>query len=70
MTAGWKIRAILKKRHMTIGDLADRLGKSRQNMSNQLNRDNFQEEELKKIAAALDCTGEFVFTDNRDNEKF
>lgn len=70
MTAGSKIRAILRKRQMTVGDLADALGKSRQNMSNQLNRDNFQEEDLRKIADALNCTVEVVFTDCEDNERF
>ncbi len=55
---------------MTVGDLADALGKSRQNMSNQLNRDNFQEEDLRKIADVLNCTVDVVFTDCEDNQKF
>lgn len=70
MTASWKIKAILKKRHMKIAELADALGYSRQNLSNKFSRDNLTEQEISKIASLLNCTAEVVFTDNEDNQKF
>ena len=69
MTASWKIKAILKKRHMTIAALAEQVGMSRQNLNNKLSRDNFSEKELAQLAEALGCTVEVVFTDLSDGEK-
>lgn len=60
-----KIKVILKRRNMTLGDLADKTGQSRQNLSNKIGRDNFAEKELREIASALDCTynASFVLND-------
>ena len=41
---------------MTLGELAERTGQSRQNLSNKMTRDNFTEREASEIAAALNCT--------------
>lgn len=51
-----KIKIVLKRRNMTIGDLAEKTGQTRQNLSNKFNRDNFTEKELQKISEALNCT--------------
>ena len=55
LSMGEKIRVILKRRGMTVAQLADKTGQTRQNLSNKLARDNFQEQDIKAIAAALDC---------------
>lgn len=55
LTTSEKIKIILKRRGMTMGDLAEKLGQTRQNLSNKMTRDNFPEKELRDIAAALDC---------------
>ena len=68
LTAGEKIRVILNRKNMSVSDLAQALGQSRQNMSNKLARDNFTEKELTEIAAALGCTYETVFTLNDTKE--
>ena len=47
---------------MTIKALAERIGESRQNLTAKLNRDNLTESEIKKIAAALNCTYDISFT--------
>ena len=70
VNAGWKIKAILKKKHMKMAELAELLGCSRQNLSNKFAKDNFSEKELYLIASLLNCTAEVVFTDNEDNQKF
>ena len=41
---------------MTLAQLAERTGQSRQNMSNKMSRDNFTEKDILEIATALDCT--------------
>jgi len=56
LTMGEKIKIILKRRNMTLAQLAEKTGQSRQNMSNKMSRDNFTEKDLLMIAEALDCT--------------
>lgn len=51
-----KIKVVLGRRNMTLGDLAEKTGQTRQNLSNKMSRDNFTEKELCKIAEALECT--------------
>jgi transcriptional regulator with XRE-family HTH domain len=55
LTMGEKIRVILKRRGMTVAQLAEKTGQTRQNLSNKMTRDNFPEKELRQIAEALDC---------------
>jgi transcriptional regulator with XRE-family HTH domain len=68
-TAGEKIKVILGRRNMTLAELAKRTGQSQPNMSNKMSRDNLSEKELKKIAAALNCTFEMVFKMNDTGEE-
>lgn len=53
LTFGEKIRIILNRQNKSIDDLAGALGMSRQNLWQQLNRDNFKEKDMERIAAAL-----------------
>lgn len=62
LTAAEKIRMICKRRKLSLSALAEKLGSTRQNLSNKLSRDNFTEKEISEIAAALDCEHEVVFT--------
>lgn len=57
-----KIKVVLGRRNMTLGDLAEKTGQTRQNLSNKMSRDNFTEKELRKIADALGCTYQASFT--------
>ncbi len=68
LTASEKIRIILKRKNMTVADLAQKTNQSRQNLSNKINRDNFSESDLEKIAQALDCTYNISFTMNDTGE--
>ena len=56
ISMGEKIKIVLKRRNMTLGELAEKTGQSRQNLSNKLSRDNFKEKELMQIADVLGCT--------------
>ena len=55
LTMGEKIKIVLKRRGLTIAQLADLTGQTRQNLSNKLTRDNFTEKEIAEIAMALNC---------------
>lgn len=69
LTMGEKIRVILTRRNMTLSQLAEATGQSRQNMSNKMNRDNFTEKELCIIAKALNCTFSAGFKMNDTGEE-
>ena len=68
LSMGEKIKVILKRRNMTLGDLAEKSGQSRQNLSNKISRDNFTEKDLQTIATALNCTYTASFTMNDTGE--
>ena len=55
---GEKIKIMMGRRDITLTQLAETLGTTRQNLSNKLSRDNFSEKELLAIAEALGCTYE------------
>lgn len=69
LTMGEKIKVILTRRSMTLSQLAEATGQSRQNMSNKMKRDNFTEKDLIKIAAALDCSVTVSFKLNDTGEE-
>jgi len=57
-----KIKTILLERDMTIKQLSEKLGYKGNNLYNKLDRDNLSEKELKKIADALNCDYDGIFT--------
>ncbi len=63
MSAAKKIRILLIEREMTLSQLANLLGKSVSTLSDKMKRDNFAENDLKKIAEVLNYDYEAVFTD-------
>ena len=69
LTMGEKIKVMLSRRNMTLSQLAEATGQSRQNMSNKMSRDNFTEKELRAIAKALDCRFSACFKMNDTGEE-
>ena len=65
LSIGEKIKVMMDRRGITLTNLAERLGTTRQNLSNKLSRDNFSEKEIRAIAEALGCTYEakLIMTD-------
>ena len=61
LTFGEQVKVVLKRKGMTIKELAELIeehtGKkmSRQNLTQRLSRDNFQEQDMRMIAAILEC---------------
>lgn len=56
-----KIRIALIKKGMTLTQLAEKMGVSQPNLSKKLKRNNFNEEELRRIAKLLDMKYEAYF---------
>ena len=66
-----RVRFLLVKRgNISEAELARRVGESPQNFNRKMKRDNFTEDDLKKIAKALDCTYSVVFKLNDTGEEF
>lgn len=61
LTTSEKIKIILCRNNMSMSDLADALGQTRQNLHNKMKRDNFSEKELQEIATALNVGFESYF---------
>ena len=54
LTTAEKIKVIMKRNNFTMTELANQLNCSRQNLSNKMSRNNFDERELTAIANALE----------------
>ena len=61
LTVGEKIKVIMKRKGMSMGDLAEATGQTRQNLSNKMSRDNFSEKDILTMAAALGCEVKIEF---------
>lgn len=68
LTTTEKIKILLSRNKMTAGDLANMTGQTRQNLSNKMQRDNFNEKELQAIAAALKCKCKITFVTQEGEE--
>lgn len=66
LTIGEKIKIILKRKSMTMSELADILEVSRQNLSNKISRNNFTEKDAKEIANALGYDYKSIFISRED----
>ena len=62
LTTAEKIRLISKRLDISMGDLAESTGQTRQNLSNKMGRNNLSEKDIAALAAAMGCTVEIKFT--------
>ena len=75
LTFGEQVKIVLSRKDMTIKELAEeieaRTGKkmSRQNLTQRLGRDNFQEQDMPMIADILGCPFQLSILGNADSEK-
>lgn len=56
-----QIKILCVRSHVSVAELARRVGQSPQNFNGKLKRQSFSIAELEEIAKALDCTFERVF---------
>lgn len=61
ITVAEKLRLIMKRKNMTMGELAEASGQTRQNLSNKMARGNFTEKDIGTLANALGCSAKIVF---------
>lgn len=64
-----KIRIIAGRKDLNITQLAEKIGQTRQNLSNKMTRGDFKESELKSIAESLDCNLKILFVDKKTGEQ-
>lgn len=75
LTFGEQVKIILSRRGMTIKELAEtieeRTGKkmSRQNLTQRLGRDNFQEQDMRMIAEILECPFTLSILEDNDSQE-
>lgn len=69
LTTAEKIKVIMKRNNFTMTELANQLNCSRQNLSNKMSRNNFDERELTSIANALGYELEINFINRETGEK-
>ena len=69
LTTAKKIKVIMKRNNFTMTELANQLNCSRQNLSNKMSRNNFDERELTAIANALGYELEINFINRETGEK-
>lgn len=62
ITVKEKIRIIMDRLNVNMTQLAASTKQSRQNLTNKMTRDNFTEKDIIKIADALGCKVDVVFT--------
>lgn len=74
LTFGEQVKIVLKRKGMTIKQLAEIIEEttdkkmSRQNLTQRLNRDNFQEQDMRMIAAILNCPFELSILGEQTEE--
>lgn len=70
MSMSKKIRQLLIEKDINVAKLAELLNTTPQNLSNKLMRDNFSEQDLQKIASALNCRfdAKFIIEDELGNK--
>ena len=61
MSAAEKIRILMTRKDVSMGDMAEKTGQSRQNLSNKMKRGNFAEKEIVAMAEVLGCTVNIQF---------
>lgn len=61
MSAAEKIRTLMTRKGISMGDMAEKTGQSRQNLSNKMKRGNFSEKEIIAMAEVLSCTVNIQF---------
>lgn len=69
LTTAEKIKVIMKRNNFTMTELANQLNCSRQNLSNKMSHNNFDERELTAIANALGYELEINFINRETGEK-
>ena len=69
LTTVEKIKVIMKRNNFTMTELANQLNCSRQNLSNKMSRNTFDEKELTAIADVLGCELEINFINRATGEK-
>lgn len=69
MTTTEKIKLLRDRAGLTLGDLAKRADTTRQNLGNKFGRNNFCENEIRKLGDALGYDVEIIFVNRETGER-
>ena len=69
MSISEKLRSIMKLKRISMADLAEKLGKSRQNVYVKFDRNNWSDEDLTQYCEMLGITYEVVFRDAKTGKR-
>lgn len=69
MKTSEKIRFLVGRRGVTLGDVAEGTNQTRQNFSNKMKRDDFKQSELTAIADFLGCDLKIAFVDKQTGDE-
>ena len=70
LTISEKIKLVIKRKGLKMGDIAAKLGCSRQNLHRRFDRNSWTDATLKEISDAIGMDYEIVFTDKESGEKY
>ena len=59
-----KLRLIMKRQNMTMGELAEASGQTRQNLSNKMTRGNFTEKDIESLGCSVKIS--FILPDGTE----
>ncbi len=68
ITVAEKIKIIMRRKGITVTELSELTGQTRQNLSNKFSRNNFSEKDIELLAEAIGCSVEISFTDQKTGE--
>ena len=68
LSIGEKIAVLIKRKGITVTQLAEKMGQTRQNLSNKMSRDNFTAKEAKQVAEVLGIEFVYYFRDEDGSE--
>lgn len=68
ITVAEKIKIIMRRKGITVTELSDITGQTRQNLSNKFSRNNFSEKDIELLAEAIGCSVEIRFIDRQTGE--
>ena len=69
LTVTEKIRTLAKRKGLTLAEVAERLGYSRQNVNYKMRTETWSESDIRKYADVMGCDYEITFIDRATGER-
>ena len=70
LTISEKLRLVIKRKKLKMGEIAEKLGCSRQNLHKKFDKNTWTDESLKEVCEVMGISYEIIFTDSQTGEKY